>query len=180
MFYRPMILLNSSVEVATALHQRIFPLRILPSQEPHPLMTRRVTIERHLARPSRQARRQSVPAVRLRGGDAAIRTKQEVHCLAVLVHGAIEVMPLASNTDVGVSRPGHCSPSPSQNRTGTSRLIRLPSSSRRGEPPLPVNKRPWCAFGQTPKRVRRTDHPMRQPLVLALHPTHQVAVYLSP
>src|ERR1700733_5538950 len=63
-------------------------------------MTRYVAIERYLARPPWQARPQSFPKERLRGRDSAIRTKQEVYCLAVLVHGAIEVMPLATDTDV--------------------------------------------------------------------------------
>ncbi len=37
----------------------------------------------------------------------------------------------ASDPHIQLSRPGHLSPSLSQNRTGTSRLIRLPSSSLR-------------------------------------------------
>jgi hypothetical protein len=38
-------------EVATAPHHHVFPLWILPSKKPQRSMTRRVSIERHLARP---------------------------------------------------------------------------------------------------------------------------------
>jgi hypothetical protein len=99
-FDRAMILFDDIVEVATASHHHVLPLRVLPSQKPQRLLTRYVAIERYLARPPWQARRQSFPKERLRGRDTAIRTRQEVHCLAVLVHGTIEVMPLATDTDV--------------------------------------------------------------------------------
>ena len=50
-----MILLNDVIQVGTVPNENILPLRILPAQEPQRLMTRRVPVERNLARPPRQA-----------------------------------------------------------------------------------------------------------------------------
>ena len=69
--------------------------------------------------------------------DIRFRPKQKIHRLAVLVDSAREKIPLSGDLYVAVSRPGSCTPSPSQNRTGTSRLIRLPSSSLRCEAAFP-------------------------------------------
>jgi hypothetical protein len=48
---RAMIQLDDIVEVATASHHHVLPLRVLPSQTPQRSMTRHVAIERYLARP---------------------------------------------------------------------------------------------------------------------------------
>ena len=78
-----------------------------------------MTVQGHLARPPRRICRQSFPEEGLRRGNTSIRAQQEVHGLALLVRCAVQVVQFSPNTKVGVSRPVHCSPSPSQNRTGT-------------------------------------------------------------
>lgn len=81
---------------------------------------------------------------------------------------------------VRVSRPGHFSPSPSQNRTGTSRLIRLPSSSHRGISPLPMHKRPRFTFRKPTKCPCCASNATSKTLVFALQPTNQVIVHVPP
>src|SRR5260221_9376297 len=106
-FNRSMILLNEIVEVLVTSRLDILPFRILPPQKPKGQVARHVAIERDLARPSRQTRRQSFTKECLRSGDAAIRSKQKIHRLAVLIDSAIKIIPLASHFYISfVHAPG--------------------------------------------------------------------------
>jgi hypothetical protein len=96
-FERSMILLNEIVEVLITSHLNILPLRILAPQKPKGHVTLQVSIERYLARPPRQTRRQSFAKECLCSGDAAIRSKQKIHRLTVLIDSAIKIIPLAPN-----------------------------------------------------------------------------------
>src|SRR5271168_5230359 len=77
-FNRSMILLNEIVEVLVTSHLDMRPLRILPPQKPKGQVARHVAIERDLARPPRQTRRQSFAKECLRSCDAAIGSKQKI------------------------------------------------------------------------------------------------------
>lgn len=65
-------------------------------------MARYVSIERDLARHAGRLGRKSFAEERLSRCDAAIGAKQKIDCLAVLVDGAVQVMPLALDRDVGL------------------------------------------------------------------------------
>jgi hypothetical protein len=52
-FNRSMILLDEIIEVLATPHPNVFPLRILPPQQPKGQVTLLETIERYLARPPR-------------------------------------------------------------------------------------------------------------------------------
>jgi len=102
---RAMILLNDVIQVGTVPHENILPLRILPAQESQRLMTRGVTVERDLARPTRQARGQCLAKECLCRRDASIGSEQKVDGLASLVDGAVEVVPLSPHRDVRLINP---------------------------------------------------------------------------
>src|SRR3984957_8060574 len=106
-FDRSMILLNEIVEVLVTSHLNILPFRILPPQKPKGQVARHVAIERDLARPARQTRRQSFAKECLRSGDAAIRSKQKIHRLAVSIDSAIQIIPLTPHFYISfVHAPG--------------------------------------------------------------------------
>src|SRR6202521_4756717 len=84
-FDRSMILLNEIVEVLVTSHLNILPFRILPPQKSKGQVARHVAIERDLARPPRQTRRQSFSKECLSSCDAAILSKQKIHRLAMLI-----------------------------------------------------------------------------------------------
>ena len=94
-FDRAMILLNDVVQVGAVPHENILPLRILPAQKPQRLMTRRVPVERNLARPARQAGGQCLAEECLCRRNASIGSEQKVDGLAPLVDGTVEVVPLS-------------------------------------------------------------------------------------
>jgi hypothetical protein len=100
-----MILLNDVVEVGTAPDENILPLRIFPAQKPQRLMTRRVPVERDLARPPRQRCGQCLTEECLCRRNASIGTEQEVDGLAPLIDGAVEVVPLSPHRDVRLINP---------------------------------------------------------------------------
>ena len=75
-FDRTMILLNDVVDVRTLPDENILPLRIFPAQEPQRLMTRRVPVERGLARPPRQRCGQCLAEGCLCRRDASIAAAQ--------------------------------------------------------------------------------------------------------
>jgi hypothetical protein len=80
---------------------------MLPAQQPQRSMARYVSIERDLARHAGRLGGKSFAEERLSRCDAAIGAKQKIDCLAVLVDGAVQVMPLALDRDVGlVDSPG--------------------------------------------------------------------------
>jgi hypothetical protein len=102
---RAMILLNDVVQVGTLPDESILPPRILTAQEPQRLMTRGVSVERDLARPTRQAGGQCFAKESLCRRNASIRSEQKVDGLAPLVDGAVEVVPLSPYADVRLVNP---------------------------------------------------------------------------
>ena len=104
-FDRTMILLNDVVQVEVAPDENILPPRILPAQKPQRLMTRRVPVERNLARPTREAGGQCPAEKCLGGRNASIGSEQKVDGLASLVDCALEVMPLSPHRDVRLVNP---------------------------------------------------------------------------
>src|SRR5687768_9549740 len=84
-FDRAMILLNDVVQVGTAPDENMLPLRILPAQKAQRLMTRRVPVERDLARPPRQRCGQCLAEESLCRRNALIGSEQKVDGLASLV-----------------------------------------------------------------------------------------------
>ena len=106
-FDSAMVLLNQVIEVLAAPHLDELPPRVLPPQKPQRQVTLLVTIERYLAWPARQTCRKCLSEERLRSGDTAIRTKQKIHGLAVLVDSPIEKIPFPLNFDIGfIDTPG--------------------------------------------------------------------------
>jgi hypothetical protein len=79
-----MILLNDVVQVGAVPNENILPPRILPAQKPQRLMTRRVPVERNLARPPRQACGQCFAEESLCRRNASIGSEQKVDGLAPL------------------------------------------------------------------------------------------------
>jgi len=70
-------------------------------------MTRHMTVQRHLARPSIEIRSERLAKERLCRGNAAVTAKEKVDRLSLLVDRSIEVTPLALNGNVRlVSAPG--------------------------------------------------------------------------
>ncbi len=129
----------------------------------------------------------------MRGGDhclprpdgrgwAALRKPGRVHLRGPRQCLRVDVLPDPRQLAIsnGVSRPGHRSPSPSQNRTGTSRLIRLPSSSHRGIPPLPMHKGPRFTFRKPTKSPCCASNPTSKTLVFASQPANQIIVHVPP
>jgi hypothetical protein len=104
-FDRSMILLNKIVKVLATPHLNVLPLRIFPPQKPKGQVALPIAIQRDLARPSRQTRRKCFAEECLRGGDAAIRTKQKIYRLAMSVDGSIEKIPFATNVDISLINP---------------------------------------------------------------------------
>ena len=103
----PMILLDDVVQVLAASDLDVCPAPMLPAQQPQRSMARYVSIERDLARHAGRLGGKSFAEERLSRCDAAIGAKQKIDCLAVLVDGAVQVMPLALDRDVGlVDSPG--------------------------------------------------------------------------
>ena len=68
-------------------------------------MTRHMAVQGHFPWPPSRIGRQSLPEEGLRGEDASIRPEQEVHGHTLLIHGAIEMVPLATNTEVSLVNP---------------------------------------------------------------------------
>src|ERR1022692_4893119 len=103
----PMILLDDVVQVLAVSDLDVCPAPMLPAQQPQRSMARYVSIERDLARHAGRLGGKSFAEERLSRCDAAIGAKQKIDCLAVLVDGAVQVMPLALDRDVGlVDSPG--------------------------------------------------------------------------
>src|SRR5271156_3574193 len=104
---RPMILLDDVVQVLAASRLDVSPAQVLPAQQPQRSMARYVSIERDLARHAGRFCRTSLAEERLSRCDAAVGAKQKIDCLAVLVDGAVQVMPLALDRDVSlIDSPG--------------------------------------------------------------------------
>jgi hypothetical protein len=99
--YRPMILLNQVIEIFVRPHFDIPPARMFTSQQPQRATAGDVSIERHFARHARKRGRERLAKERLRSRDSAVSAKQEIHRLTVLVDGAIQVVPLRLDRNVG-------------------------------------------------------------------------------
>ena len=97
---RAMVLLNDVVEILTGAHLHVAPLRVLPSQQPQRSMTRNMTVQPHLARPSRQIRRKRLTKERLRRSNTTVTAKQKIDRLSLFIHSPIQVVPFSSNGDV--------------------------------------------------------------------------------
>ncbi len=104
-FDRAMILLNDVVEVGTFPDENILPPRILPAQEPQRLMTRRVSVERDLARPPRQSGGQCLVKAGLCRRNASIGPEQKVDGLVPFVDCSVEVVPLSPHRDARLVNP---------------------------------------------------------------------------
>src|SRR5258708_31891954 len=100
-----MVLRDDIVEVLAAAQLHVLPLWILPPQELVRTVTRYVTVQSYLPRPPGRIGRQCLPEEGLRSGDAPIGSEQQVHGHALLIHGAIKIVPLATNTDVSLVDP---------------------------------------------------------------------------
>jgi hypothetical protein len=64
-----------------------------------------VAIQRDLPRDARKSRRERFAKERLCGGDATVTAKQEVDRRAVLVDGAVQIMPIGLDRDVRLVHP---------------------------------------------------------------------------
>ena len=88
------VLLDDIVEILVRPDLHIAPAGVLTSQQPQRASTRRVAVERHLARDARKCRGERLAKERLCGRNAAVTAKQKVDGLAVFVDCPIRVMPL--------------------------------------------------------------------------------------
>src|SRR5882672_10410414 len=77
------------------------PERMLSAQSPQGAPTRHVAVEGNFARTARM-RSECLPEKRLCRGDAAVRSQQEVNGPALLVDGAVQVVPTTTNRDIGL------------------------------------------------------------------------------
>src|SRR5450631_3654354 len=102
------VLLDEVVEVLVCTHLHVPPARMLASQQPQCAPTRHMTVERHFSRDTRQVRRECLAKERLCGGDTAVPAQQEVDGLAVLVDGAIKVVPFGFDRDVRLVHSPRC------------------------------------------------------------------------
>ena len=125
------ILFDHVVEILVRANLDVPPARVLSSQQPQCASTRHMTIKGHFSRYTRQGRCKGLAKERLCGRDATITAKQEIDRLAVLVDGAIKVVPLcfdqewSERPDVVELSSGLSAP----NRTCTFQRIRLSISS---------------------------------------------------
>jgi len=74
----------------------VAPDSMLAPQSPQRTPTRHVSVEANLARTA-WMRSECLAEERLGGGDAAVGSQQEVDRLALLVDGAVQIVPAASN-----------------------------------------------------------------------------------
>ena len=94
--------------LAASPHLHVPPARMLASQQPQRATTRHVAVERHFSRDTRQVRRECLAKERLCSGDTAFPAQQEVDGLAVLVDGAIKVVPFGFDRDVRLVHSPRC------------------------------------------------------------------------
>jgi hypothetical protein len=125
------VLLDDIVEILVGPDLHIAPAGVLTSQQPQRASTRHVAVERYLARHTRKGRGKRFAKECLCGRDAAVATQKEVDGLAMLVDGAVQVLPLgfdrewSERPDVVELSSGLSAP----NRTCTFPRIRLSVSS---------------------------------------------------
>src|SRR5882672_11084594 len=98
---RPVVLLDGVVEVLAGSNFHVAPERVFSSQSPQSAPTRHVAVEGNFAWTARM-RSKCLAEKRLCCGDAAVGSQQEIDGLALLVDGAIQVVPAAMNGDVSL------------------------------------------------------------------------------
>ena len=91
-----MVLLDDVVEVLAGSDFHAAPDRMLSPQSPQSAPTRHMAIDGDLPR-STWVRSECSAEERLGCGDAAVGPQQEIDRLALLVDGALQVVPAASN-----------------------------------------------------------------------------------
>ena len=111
------VLLDNIVELLASAHPNVSPSDVLSPQLPQRGPTRNVAVECDRAREAAPVGLERFAEEGLRCNNSAIAAQQEVDRFTVLIDRSIQVVPLPADRNVRVSRPGHCSPSPSQNRT---------------------------------------------------------------
>jgi hypothetical protein len=92
----PMVLLDDVVEVLAGSNFYVAPERMLSAQSPQSAPTRHVAVEGNFAR-SAWMRRKCFAEEHLRCGGPTVASQQEVDGLALLVDGAGQVVPAATN-----------------------------------------------------------------------------------
>ena len=143
---RPMVLLNNVIQVLAGSHLDVALARMLFAQEPQRAPTGHVAIMRHFARYARGRRFERLAKEGFRGGNFTVATQQKVDCLAMLVHGPIQIMPLRFDRDVSlIDPPRGVDGSPAFSRSSLRgkpvirfRSIRIP---RPPSLPIPPNSR---------------------------------------
>ena len=109
------VLLDEVVQILVRPNLHVAPARVFASQQPQRASTRHVAVERHFAGHTRKRRGKRLTKERLCGRDAAVAAQKEVDGLAMLVNGAVQVMPLRFDRDVdpprGADRFGDAAPS---------------------------------------------------------------------
>jgi hypothetical protein len=99
------VLLDQVIQIVVRPNLHVAPARVLTSQQPQCASTRHVSVERHFARHTRKRRGKRFTKERLCGRDAAVAARKEVDGLAVLINGAVQVMPLRSDRNVRLVDP---------------------------------------------------------------------------
>src|SRR5882672_9103567 len=97
---RPVVLLDDVVEVLAGPNFHFAPDWMLSPQSPQRAPARHMAIDGDLPR-STWVRSERLAEERLRRGDAAVGSQQKVDRLALLVDGAVQIVPAASNWNVG-------------------------------------------------------------------------------
>jgi len=97
---RAMVLFDQIIEVLVGPHVHVPPARMLAPQQPQSTTARDVSVERHLARHTRERRGKSLSEERLCDCNSPVASEQEIDGLAVLVDGAIEIVALRFDRDV--------------------------------------------------------------------------------
>lgn len=94
-----MVLLDDVV-VSARSHSYVPPARMFAPQQPQRSSTRHVTVERDFARHLGQRGRERPSKERLCCRDSTVAAQQEIDGPAVLVDGAVEVVPLRLDRDM--------------------------------------------------------------------------------
>ena len=97
---RAVVLLDEVVEILVRPYLHVAPAGVFTAQQPQRTPARHMTVERHLAWNARRARGERLAKERLRGRDATVAAEQEINRLALLVDGAVELVPLRFDRDI--------------------------------------------------------------------------------
>ena len=97
---RAVVLLDEVVEILVRPYLHVAPAGVFTAQQPQRTPARHMTVERHFAWNARRARGERLAKERLRGRDATVAAEQEINRLALLVDGAVELVPLRFDRDI--------------------------------------------------------------------------------